>query len=426
MSKIVLIRRSNKSHWISCQSITKNLEDCYHKAFPTSKILIIEVENNSDKYTQWKLAEKISEAQPDIISFIDHQPHPANILLPLNHILDGQLPQTIFHVFGDFTLNTQDWISLENIFIKNGPLFLCASNKHVGLLKNLIDTSFNAIQRFPFPINQGLFKFEEYFEKSSPLELTTFLYTGRLSTQKNIAELIRYFNQFNSEIMPESELLIAGPYDDLGIPFLEKPLLPGAYAHMIESLIEKIGNPNIKLLGEKNHLELVKLYREADLFISISTHNDEDFGMAPAEALSCGTPCILTDWGGYSDFSRTKYAELIPVEFQNSRILPNQNDLIKSMYKAANTKVEQKTRKEISQKAHLEFSIDSLALELEKIINSIEGQNSTLFSSFSNNIRAISSSHQIYGNCPSFKSYNNSYSNLYKSIYQPYFRNNNE
>ncbi|MFN7453061.1 MAG: glycosyltransferase [Pseudobdellovibrionaceae bacterium] len=37
-------------------------------------------------------------------------------------------------------------------------------------------------------------------------------------------------------------------------------------------------------------------------YLSLSHYEFEDLGIAPCEAISAGMPCILSDWGGYSDF----------------------------------------------------------------------------------------------------------------------------
>ena len=59
---------------------------------------------------------------------------------------------------------------------------------------------------------------------------------------------------------------------------------------------------NIRYLGQFGSRTLRGLYNAADMYLSLSLHHDEDYGMSPAEALCSGTPCALTSWGGYSSF----------------------------------------------------------------------------------------------------------------------------
>jgi FkbM family methyltransferase len=44
---------------------------------------------------------------------------------------------------------------------------------------------------------------------------------------------------------------------------------------------------------------LAKVYNSFDVFISLS---NEGFGLCALEAMSCGVPCVLTDWSGYSSW----------------------------------------------------------------------------------------------------------------------------
>ena len=56
---------------------------------------------------------------------------------------------------------------------------------------------------------------------------------------------------------------------------------------------------NIELLGQVNDEELAKLYAGAKAFLALS--KDEDFGITPVEAMSCGCPVIAFKGGGYKE-----------------------------------------------------------------------------------------------------------------------------
>jgi glycosyltransferase involved in cell wall biosynthesis len=63
---------------------------------------------------------------------------------------------------------------------------------------------------------------------------------------------------------------------------------------------------------------LKDFYKSADLYLSLSTYHDEDFGMSVAEALMSGLPAILSNWAGYSSFNfSNEFVKFINVKLGN-------------------------------------------------------------------------------------------------------------
>ena len=56
---------------------------------------------------------------------------------------------------------------------------------------------------------------------------------------------------------------------------------------------------NVEIIGQVSDEELVKLYSGAKAFLALS--QDEDFGITPVEAMSCGCPVIAFNGGGYKE-----------------------------------------------------------------------------------------------------------------------------
>ena len=57
------------------------------------------------------------------------------------------------------------------------------------------------------------------------------------------------------------------------------------------------GQAGVEFVGQVSDKELVKLYSEAKGFLAMA--ENEDFGITPVEAMSCGTPVIAYRGGGY-------------------------------------------------------------------------------------------------------------------------------
>ena len=228
----------------------------------------------------------------------------------------------IFHLFGDFTLNFPQWENTAQ-YLKGFKIeFLVASERQ----KTLIDRMFlkNSTIICPFPVDSSDFfpdqelRIKQRAEWNLSDKDVAFIFTGRLSRQKRIKTLITSFaSEFGSD--PHAHLFLYGKEDNIGDPFLGILDDIGEYFRIFYSaykaLPEQIQS-RIHFYRQVPNTKLQQIYQGADIFINVSVHNDEDFGMSVAEAQFVGLPAGLTDWGGLASFQHPQIPEatsFIPV-----------------------------------------------------------------------------------------------------------------
>ncbi len=312
--KIAMIYSLRPSEWVSCQSIVHNLKKAYTSIYGES-LTHINFNTKHEPMDIHEIAEQIYQLAPDKLLFIDHKPIPSELLITLKKEFykKKDLPEIVMHIFGDFSIYGKEWLRINEV-IKDVPVkLICASEKQQDLVEQFISQGINYISYSPFPVDESVFCYDAELRKKARAEHLDntddyiFLYTGRVSLQKNIQALIREFSQFLERTDAKARLLIAGVVDDLGAPFFNIHHPAGYYGQTLSTQLNALPaktRSQISYIGNLTHDELKEYYMASDCFISLSMHNDEDYGMSPAEALCCGQPCILTDWAGYYSFKR--------------------------------------------------------------------------------------------------------------------------
>jgi glycosyltransferase involved in cell wall biosynthesis len=319
MNKLAIIHRSGKSDWKSCQNITENLNQAHRSAFRQYEIKEFYTNQDFNSFTAFTLARDIKEWGATKIAWLDHKPHPALLIKGLNFVYAQvhfeDRPLLLVHLFGDFVLDCLGWQTIQDEIHQQPIHFLTASHAHKSLIDNLIKINGQHTSVLAFPVNTDFFSLKniEYVQKCKIKYKTDnkkiYLYTGRISYQKNISELILLFQSLKDH---NTELWLAGAWDNIYFPYTGKAGITGSFHSQLQTITSYQDFSNVRFLGQLQGEELIEAYHAADVFISLSTYHDEDFGMSPAEAICTGLPCLLSSWGGYKSF-KDIYSDIITI-----------------------------------------------------------------------------------------------------------------
>ena len=327
--KIALVYSFEESSWFSCTIILRNLIKAYELEFGEKNI--IHVNYSRQRAVNTEDLKKIIPDEVEKIIFIDHKPTPIDFLIQFKKYNEISFTEKeyIIHIFGDYPLYLVEWRSV-NEYLEDLPVkYICASKKQKKFIEKFVKQE-EIVFVSPFPVDKKDFYRNEKAGELVRSQLNIkkellILYTGRLSYQKRIVDLIEQFGiALNNKTIPENaKLVLVGNIDQLGIFYLGYEKLPGEYFREISKSINSLGkfSNQVIYVGEVENKELLGYLNAADLYVSLSTYHDEDYGMSVAEALSCGTPTIITNWAGYQSFQikeKENYCGLVPVQLSKS------------------------------------------------------------------------------------------------------------
>ena len=319
--KIALLYSYKESNWFSCTKIVKNLLDSYALALKDHKVIKLNYSANLNSSESSSLAETIIKEKPDKLVFLDHLPHPVSLLHLIFKIDSAYSPKIDIHVFGDFTLMFDKWMAVDALLRDKEVKFYCASDAQVELVSKFFEDKDQYIKKVPFPVSTKEFCIKDKYvdirnELDIPADSTVLLYTGRMSLQKKVVELLEVFSFAieNNKISENTYLLLAGEFDTLGFAFGDVYHHHGEFFRQFDRKLSTLSDKvksKIKFLGSVKNSKLNDYYNSADIFISLSTYHDEDYGMSVVEAGISGTPLLLSDWAGFKSFKHGEYCELI-------------------------------------------------------------------------------------------------------------------
>jgi glycosyltransferase involved in cell wall biosynthesis len=110
-------------------------------------------------------------------------------------------------------------------------------------------------------------------------ERINILFVGRISPNKRIEDLIRFYAAYRVKHQPNARLLLVGAYGGFE-----------SYLASLHHLIASLGVPDVHILGHVSNAELTACYDVADLFLSASEH--EGFCVPLIEAFYKRVPVL--------------------------------------------------------------------------------------------------------------------------------------
>jgi L-malate glycosyltransferase len=114
---------------------------------------------------------------------------------------------------------------------------------------------------------------------SKRAEWINWLFVGRLAPNKKQDDLIRAFSYYQRQIQPRSRLFLVGSNEGMEI-----------YSSQLLDLVTELCVRNVCFLGKLAEPELLKVYRDASVFVCLSEH--EGFCIPLVEAMKSGLPIV--------------------------------------------------------------------------------------------------------------------------------------
>jgi len=414
---------------VSCQKIVFNL----HKSYQACQKAELKNFNYPHETLPAKdltqLADEIVKFAPDVLVIMDHKPHPLQLIHKLASLYQSKKkPKILFHIFGDFSLYYHQWEKLGDLLAGFKVEFIVASDRQKTLIDKMLAK--NTAVVCPFPVDpQDFYPSEELRVKQRKEwnlkeEDVAFIFTGRLSRQKRIKTLITSFaSEFKND--HHAHLYLYGNQDIIGDPFVGITDLEGEYFRIFFSAYKALApetQKRIHFMGPVPNSVLLQVYQGADVFMNLSVHNDEDYGMSVAEAQFVGLPIGLTDWGGLASFHHPELPEataFIPVKI-GTRSKQLSVTSVKTVLRSFLRNPLREQRETISKFANKKFNLAKVTSILEATLN----KESSEFGGFTPLFDQASIAHQLITTEPMYLTSNRTINQLFRDIYSAYVRKN--
>jgi glycosyltransferase involved in cell wall biosynthesis len=304
MKQIAIITTKQNYVWKSMQEVIPAIENCWEATVETSRIINVDVEPLRDHITFLMSCEAFV-----VIAFNETI---ARFIISIRETLGLKAP-LILHLYGHATIAMWPESRFGVLqYLTEGDAFIGTCD---GDLTCMSHTFYNAKSfNIPYP----------YYPLSLPdqalADKRVFAYVGRISDQKNINLLLSAYSEFLKISSLTIPLYLYGKEDFLGSPNMGIPS-----TNYLEELKAMVGDlyldKNVHFMGHKSREEIYYALGRQHIFVSPSTHSDENFGMAAMRSLALGGKAVLSSWGGHKEFKKQMPNQvwLSRVHFENCR-----------------------------------------------------------------------------------------------------------
>ena len=87
----------------------------------------------------------------------------------------------------------------------------------------------------------------------------------------------------------------------------------------------------IKYFGLLPNDQINTVLKEHNTFVSLSTAEEEDFGLSIWESLNAGLSCVVSKWGGHKEFENIEGIEFLDIAYQENTLYINKDNFFDAL-----------------------------------------------------------------------------------------------
>lgn len=285
MKQVALITTKQNYVWQSMQEVIPAIEKCWVDSAEITRIINVDVDPLRMHVEFLMKCEALI-----IIAFNETI---SRFIVNIRKKLKLDIPM-VLHLYGHATIACWPEYRFGALECFNkGDAFIGTCN---GDLMCMEKTFLNAkTYNIPYPY----FSIDQKFNQVNGEKV--FAYVGRISDQKNVHLLLMAYKEFLKISGQDISFYIYGKEDFLGSPNMG--IASTEYLSDLKKLIKRLDiEKYVHFKGFQTREQIYQVLGKDHIFISASTHSDENFGMAAMRSLAVGGKAVLSNWGGHKEF----------------------------------------------------------------------------------------------------------------------------